>query len=446
MLARQTTAARVSEDEAKPRSLVHTAALVLVWITFATSGIVFSEPCPTDILALGVMVLLPVIGLVRIPKLLALFLMLWAAMTSAGLISAIFAEDISKALTHTLVSFFLGGFAFTMAGFVAMRPLAHTKLIFNGLTVAAVVAALAGLAGYFSLVPGGAELFTKFGRASGTFKDPNVFGPFLVPSTLYAVHYALQGSLRRALPPLMVAGLLALAVFLSFSRGAWINLMLSAGLYLGLAFLTAPCNGRRQKIALLTVLCAAVLGGVVAGALQNDSIASLVNERASVTQSYDVGPEGRFGGQEKAIALILDNPLGIGAAQFAPFYHHEEAHNVYLSTTLATGWLGSGLYIIAVFSTLALGLRQCFKRTPWQPFVLIAFATFAANAAEGIIIDSDHWRHFYLLMALIWGAACAGTLERASATQGAVNAAGKRFPALLRAHAPRSFPHQQIAR
>ena len=83
MLARRTTAARASEGEAKPRSLVHIAALVLVWITFATSGIVFSEPCPTDILALGVMVLLPVIGLVRIPKLLALFLMLWAAMTSA---------------------------------------------------------------------------------------------------------------------------------------------------------------------------------------------------------------------------------------------------------------------------------------------------------------------------------------------------------------------------
>ncbi|MGE0054777.1 MAG: O-antigen ligase family protein [Hyphomicrobium sp.] len=413
MLERSLSVLRIDEATERPRSFVHTAALALVWLTFASSGVVFSEPCPTDGMALGLMVLLPVIGLVRVPKLLALFLLVSAVIAATGLVSATFAEDTSKAVTHTLVSLFLGGFTFTIAGFIAVRPVENIKLIFSAITVAAVIAALAGIAGYFSLVPN-AEIFTKFGRASGTFKDPNVFGPFLVPPILYAVHIALQGSLRRALPPLMLAGLLALAVFLSFSRGAWINLVVSAGIYLGLSFLTAPTNGRRQKIALLAILCAAALGGVVAGALQNDSVASLVAERASVTQSYDVGPEGRFGGQQKARALILDNPLGIGAAQFSPFYHHEEAHNVYLTVTLATGWLGSGLYLIMVLSTLALGLRQCFKRTPWQPFVLIAFATFAANAAEGIIIDTDHWRHFYVLMALIWGATSASAV-RASA-------------------------------
>jgi len=445
MLARLTSAAQGADLTGKPRSFVHIAALGLVWLTFASSGFVFTEPCPTDALAIALIVLLPVIGLVHIQKILALFLLLWAAVTATGLVSATFAHDTSKAVTHTLVSFYLGGFAFTIAGFVAMRPAENIKLILNGLTAAAVIAALTGIAGYFSIVPN-AELFTKFGRAAGTFKDPNVFGPFLVPATLYAVHHALQGSLRRALPPLMVAALLALAVFLSFSRGAWINLMVSAALYLGLAFLTAPSNGRRQKIALLAVLSSAALGGVVAAALQDDSVASLVNERASVAQSYDVGPEGRFGGQEKATALILDNPFGIGAAQFAPFYHHEEAHNVYLSMTLATGWLGSGLYIIAVFSTLALGLRQCFKRTPWQPFVLIAFATFAANAAEGIIIDSDHWRHFYVLMAVIWGAACARAPARATLPHAAAARAHNRLRHSVPSGAPRIFSEPRIAR
>jgi hypothetical protein len=28
---------------------------------------------------------------------------------------------------------------------------------------------------------------------------------------------------------------------------------------------------------------------------------------------------------------------------------------------------------------------------------------------EGIIIDLDHWRHFYLLMALVWGLMLSGT-------------------------------------
>ena len=28
-------------------------------------------------------------------------------------------------------------------------------------------------------------------------------------------------------------------------------------------------------------------------------------------------------------------------------------------------------------------------------------------AVEGLVIDSDHWRHFYLIMAMIWGMALA---------------------------------------
>ena len=45
-------------------------------------------------------------------------------------------------------------------------------------------AQLAGIAGYFNLIPGGHDLLTLYERARGTFKDPNVFGAFLVPALL----------------------------------------------------------------------------------------------------------------------------------------------------------------------------------------------------------------------------------------------------------------------
>jgi hypothetical protein len=32
-------------------------------------------------------------------------------------------------------------------------------------------------------------------------------------------------------------------------------------------------------------------------------------------------------------------------------------------------------------------------------------AAFIGMALEGLVIDSDHWRHFFLLMGMIWGAA-----------------------------------------
>ena len=388
------------------RSAAHSAALGLVWLTVATSGFVFTEPCPTDALAIALIVLLPAIGLVQLGPELALLLFVFAAAASCSLISAGAAFDLDMAVKHTTVSIYLYGATVVLAGFIATKPEAHAKLIFSGLTVAAVIAATAGLMGYFDLVAG-SEIFTKFGRASGTFKDPNVFGPFLVPPFLYAIHIALERSLKRAALPLALAGFLSLGVFLSFSRGAWMNLLVALGIYFVLAFLTATSNARRQKIALLSLFGAGFVAAIVGGALQIDKVAELVNERASVAQDYDVGPDGRFGGQEKAVALILANPAGIGAQQFALVYHHEEVHNVYLSMALNAGWLGASLYVIAVTSTLLLGLAAAFKGGPAQPYLLIAIAAFAANAFEGIIIDTDHWRHFYLLMAIVWGFATA---------------------------------------
>ncbi len=105
----------------------------------------------------------------------------------------------------------------------------------------------------------------------------------------------------------------------------------------------------------------------------------------------------------KAVGLILDNPLGIGAAIFTRFYHHEEVHNVYLSMFLNAGWVGGLLYLMTCLGTLAFGFRHVLKKTPSSPLFLIVFSALAGNICEGVLIDSDHWRHFYLLLALVWG-------------------------------------------
>ena len=36
---------------------------------------------------------------------------------------------------------------------------------------------------------------------------------------------------------------------------------------------------------------------------------------------------------------------------------------------------------------------------------VIAVASFTGLAFEGLVIDSDHWRHFYIMAGLIWGIA-----------------------------------------
>jgi hypothetical protein len=58
---------------------------------------------------------------------------------------------------------------------------------------------------------------------------------------------------------------------------------------------------------------------------------------------------------------------------------------------------------VLVLLTLAIGLRAALTRTPWQPFAITAFATFVGVVGESFVIDTDHWRHYFLLLGIIWG-------------------------------------------
>ena len=70
---------------------------------------------------------------------------------------------------------------------------------------------------------------------------------------------------------------------------------------------------------------------------------------------------------------------------------------------LNSGWVGGGIYWILVLTTLGLGFRYILQAGPMRPLFIVLYAAFASTAFEGIVIDTDHWRHFYLLMGLIWG-------------------------------------------
>ena len=378
-------------------------ARLMVALAIAASGVVFSEPAPVDLIMIAVIALLPLAGLQTYSVALFGFLLLWLACGAGALLAAMNSTDWLRSTIHTGVSFYLYLVTFVLAAFIATSPRTHTVLILRASVVGAVVAATAALVGYFHLVPGAFELFTKFGRAAGTFKDPNVLGPFLVPAILYCLHLVITGSWRQARVPLVLAAFLSLALLLSFSRGAWINLAVALVVYGYVAFVIAPTAVDRLRLVVLGTAGLALLASVVIVAVQFESVAALLAERSSLEQGYDVGPEGRFGGHEKAKALILDNPFGIGATQFASLHHHEDVHNVYLSMFLNAGWLGGVLYGLVVGMTLLLGLRHMARDTVCRPLFAIAYAALLGNVVEGLVIDTDHWRHFYVLLAIVWG-------------------------------------------
>lgn len=393
------TAADRSGPHVSLKGLVRTG----VFLAIAASAIVFSEPAPVDLVMLGLIVLLPLAGVQRYAPGMTLQLMLWLGCGAGALLASGVSLDVGGSTRHTAISFYLYVAFFVLAAFVAVSPERHTRLILRAWLVAAVIAATAALAGYFRLAPGAFELFTRFGRAAGTFKDPNVLGPFLVPAILYLAHRALHREARRAVLEMVALGLLIAALLLSFSRGAWLNLAIAGLLFGALSLVTLSSTAARTRLVLLAGLGAALAAAALLVALQIDDVARLLAERSALTQDYDVGPQGRFGGQAKAIDLLLANPLGLGAKQFAEHYHPEDVHNVYLSMFLNAGWLGGLLYVAAVSATLWAGFAHIVKGTAARPLFLVAFASLAANAVEGLIIDTDHWRHFYILLALVWG-------------------------------------------
>ena len=54
-----------------------------------------------------------------------------------------------------------------------------------------------------------------------TFKDPNVFGAFLILPALLALQMVVSGRLAQAAKGMGLLALLTVAILLSFSRAAW---------------------------------------------------------------------------------------------------------------------------------------------------------------------------------------------------------------------------------
>ncbi|MEQ1669456.1 MAG: O-antigen ligase family protein [Hyphomicrobium sp.] len=382
-----------------------TLAGVIVAAAIGASTIVFSEPAIADALMAVVIVVLPVLGTVRFGKMALLNFAIWAAVVALGIAASGMSVTLDTAIKHQLVTLFLAGGAFVLAGYIAADPLPRIMLVFWCYVAACLVATAAALAGYFNLVPSAFDLFTNYGRARGTFKDPNVYGAALGPAITFAVWIMLREPAKRAYVAAFIVLPLVIGLLLSFSRGAWISAIISVAI---LGVLTMLTSRRKTDFHRLGVVS---IAGVVAAALalfavlQVEQVRSLFSERASLDQSYDAGPEGRFGGQEKARNLILENPFGIGTHTFREKYHHEEPHNVYLSQFLNAGWLGGMLYAISVLATVVIGLRAARFNGALQGGFVVAGAAFAGVAFEGFVIDSDHWRHFFIVMACVWGLA-----------------------------------------
>jgi hypothetical protein len=329
---------------------------------------------------------------------LLLFLLLY---NLGGAFSVVQVANNKDALWFTSISAYMA----VIAGFFALAttadPQGTMKTIRNAWMIAAVCGAVTGIAGYFDIA-GTGEAWAPISRAKGTFKDPNVLSTFLIPAAIFIIQDVLLkrgGWTWLKLPALAV---IAFGIFLAFSRGAWINLLASVTLTATLLFVLTPSLVVRGRIFIYSVLGVVLAAGALSVALSFETIREVFEVRFNFAQSYDVGETGRFGDQLNFLPMLLVSPNGLGPFEYSKIFGGDP-HNVYLNAFAAYGWLGGISYLLLVVTTIMVGWRTVMSRTPLQMHAVAIFCPMLATILQGVQIDTDHWRHFFVMVGLMWG-------------------------------------------
>jgi hypothetical protein len=388
---------------------------MLVWLVGASGAIVFVEPSPYELMTLAAAVIFFATGL-RLRLAFMPLLLLLLLINIGYSIGAIPFMDKPEVANWIATSWYLAVTVMFFAMVISEDTAARLDMLRRGLIVGALIAATSALAGYFNLVPGGHDLLTLYERARGTFKDPNVLGAFLILPALFVLQSVVSDGFRKSFGSAIALGIMALAILLAFSRAAWGGLAITSAFMLALMVLTSPSRAQRSRIMVMSVVAVITVVLLIAVLLSFDQIGEMFRQRASFDQSYDEGRFGRFGRHILGADMALDLPFGIGPLQFHNYFP-EDTHNSYLNAFMSGGWIAGICYPALVFVTVILGFRHVLVPVPWQRTYLAIFAAFLGTVGESFIIDTDHWRHFWMMLGAMWGMFAAAQSYRATSDQ-----------------------------
>ncbi len=374
---------------------------VAVWLMFAVSFVVYIEPAPVDAMFLVVVLSCWRSGLSMTVGAAPLTLFL-LAYNVGGFLSVIPVIQEEKTLQFVVTSTYMAIVGVFLSYYISYDPTRRTDVLMSGLICGAFVAAIAGLLDWADIMRSIFGHGQIPGRATGFFKDPNVFSTYLILPCIFLLQGLMLRTTKHPIASIIALLVILPALFLAFSRGAWISFVGAAVLMIMLSFIFNVSPQKRLGIGIfVTVLIGAAILSFMA-LMSVPSIRILFFERFALVQSYDAGETGRFGNQLNAIPMLMTRPLGFGALQFYKYFGLDP-HNTYLNAFGSYGWLGGISYIMLVISSIAVGIRNVCTKSPWQNYAIAVFCTMVTTMLQGIQIDQDHWRHLYWMMGLNWG-------------------------------------------
>ena len=380
----------------------------LVWLIFAGSFVVIFEPAPTDcfffLAFLGYLFSGMNYNSAIMPMMLLLLLY-----NLGGFLSYAIVAPTPDAFQSEFTSLYMAISAIFIASFLSVDTEKRFRIITSGYVVGATIAAaLAMLAYVFASTIGklyislGANELISYGRATGLFKDPNVFSTYLVFPCVFLAQRLLLGTSKRPVVDLLCFALIFVSLFLAFSRGAWTNILMSIIIMVALTFVLSETNAMRSRIVFYFFVGAVFVSIPLLIILSSPEMQAVFLDRFTLVKSYDAGERGRFGNQLNAIPMLLERPFGFGPLQFTRYFP-EAPHNTFLNSFSSYGWLGGISYIALIGCNLFIGVRTVFTKSPYQTHAILVFACLTSVTFQGIQIDTEHWRHFYWMLGMMWG-------------------------------------------
>jgi O-antigen ligase len=372
---------------------------LVIALGFLLLGIARIEPSPSDALfsiAIAVAVAGGRFDLRRVP---GAILALLAVLLALNLLSASNAIDLGEGTRFMVITAYLVVFAVWLTTYLHTE--ARMRLVVRSYVIGAAICAAAGVLALLVPFPDHAHLVRDGARAEGLFKDPNVFGPFLVPAALILLQEVLRPRLlrmRRATTGALLV-VVSLGAVLSYSRAAWLNLAVALVVLVG-ALALRPGSGRTATAALALLLASVAVAGTVIVA---SGSTSFLRERAR-PQAYDAE---RFQAQRIGVGLAERHVLGIGPGQ-VEVEGPVSTHSIYVRVLAEQGVIGLAVLVAILGGTLLLALGNLLAgRSSLGVDAAVLLGAWCGLLANSAFVDTLHWRHLWILAALIWVGAAA---------------------------------------
>ena len=244
-------------------------------------------------------------------------------------------------------------------------------------------------------------------RATGTFENPNMFGDYLVVS--FFICWAAAAAAGRRLFYLGLP-LLGLGVLSTHSNGCLVSLIGGCGVTVA----AYRSFWKPKQLGTVLVLGGALLGivGVFHDQLQQVAVQRFSGSRSEVGGAALKGASERLPIWENILKLVWQNPGGIGPGNLADVEaattgDKHSAHSEYLGMLAERGFFGlAGWFGILGALFLMLGRIRTAAAAGFRPLgVEQLYGLFGALAAHALVIELSHFRHTWIVFAIITAAA-----------------------------------------